>query len=116
MEEFAALDQSSKFPHSVNINAASQVPPAHTKTWAYFEEGEIKGVFNAEYYRESGLSDKMYHVMLLDDAVFPHTVRLEDGRSVPHALTLDEEEASHSLKDSQLRQEIFLNERNGSVI
>jgi hypothetical protein len=89
MEEFTALNQSSKFPHSVNINTASQIPPALTKTWTYFEEGKIKGVFNAEYYRESGLSDEMYHVMLLDNTIFPHTIRLEDEHSVPYALTLD---------------------------
>ena len=111
-EEFAALNESTAFPHPANIDAASHVPPMHTKTWyhtgVYFEEKEVSRVFKGEYYREPNLSTKEYEAMLLEDTIFPHTIRLADDRRILYDLSVEERrEACRALKGSVLREEIY---------
>jgi RHS repeat-associated protein len=91
-----------------NVDAASHVPPAYTKTWfhtgAYlgrphvsdFFAGLLDGADDGGYYREPGLDDDSAKALLLPDTVIP------DG------LTADEErEAARSLRGSMLRQETY---------
>ena len=90
-----------------NIDAASYVPPVHTKTWfhtgVYLGREHVSDYFagllepmTGEYFREPGLTDDQARPLLLDDTVLP------DG------LTVDEErEACRALKGSMLRQEIY---------
>jgi len=118
-EELATLAGSSSFPQPTNIDAASNVPPVLTMTWfhtgALFEEGRVSRHFEDEYYREgdaseaiAGLSDAELEAMLLPDTVFPTTVRLPDGTSIPYQFSPEElREASRSLRGSILRQEIY---------
>lgn len=114
-EEFAALRQSAAFPVGENIDAASHVPPVHTKTWFHtgvylgrahvsdFFAGLIDARDEGEYYREPGLNDPQARALLLDDTVLP------DG------LTVDEErEACRALKGSMLRQEVYALDGTGT--
>ena len=107
-EEFAALSDSDAFPVGDNIDAASHVPPVHTKTWfhtgVYLGRDKVSNFFaglrdandQGEYYREPGLTDPQARELLLDDTILP------DG------LTLEEEgEACRALKGAMLRQEIY---------
>jgi RHS repeat-associated protein len=106
-EEFATLSASDAFPIGDNIEAASHVPPVHTKTWfhtgAYLDREHISNFFAGlganqpgEYYREPGLSDAQAADMLLDDT------------QLPGGLSIDEErEACRALKGSILRQEVY---------
>ncbi|MGH7456863.1 MAG: toxin TcdB middle/N-terminal domain-containing protein, partial [bacterium] len=106
-EEFAALNASGTLSDATNIDAASHVPPVLTKTWfhtgAYLEGEKISKQFEAEYYRESdlsegvsGLTEVQLQAMLLDDTVLPDDLTTEEMR-----------EACRSLKGSILRQEIY---------
>src|SRR5688572_524974 len=74
-EELAALTESGDFPDAVNIDAASFVPPVHTKTWfhtgTFVDRQHISRHFESEYYREPGLSDPQAHQLLLDDTTLP---------------------------------------------
>jgi hypothetical protein len=58
-EEIGALRPDD--PDATNIDAASYVPPVRTRTWfhtgAYLDGVGISRQFEAEYYREPGLSD-----------------------------------------------------------
>lgn len=83
-----------------NIDAASHVPPLHTKTWYHTGASligeQIAARYAAEYYREPGLDDQAARRQLLDDTV------------LPVGLTLDEErEACRALKGQILRQEVY---------
>ena len=107
-EEFASLSSSDHFPTGDNIDAASHVPPVHTKTWfhtgAYLDRKVISNFFAgmagedeiSEYYREPGLDDRQARALLLEDTVLP------DGLS-----TDEEREACRALKGSILRQEVY---------
>lgn len=105
-EEFAALSASDNFPTGDNIDAASQVPPVHTKTWfhtgAYLDREHISNFFAGlgdaagEYYREPGLSDGDAVNMLLDDTLLPDNLSIDEER-----------EACRALKGSILRQEVY---------
>ncbi|MEX5215460.1 MAG: hypothetical protein NW703_15000 [Nitrospiraceae bacterium] len=99
-EEFASLTGDGTLPPVTNIDAASHVPPVHTKTW--FHTGvclgreRISRHFEYEYFREPGLTVDTARPLLLDDTI------------VPPDLTLDEErEACRALKGSMLRQEVY---------
>ena len=109
-ESFAALSQSTSFPVGDNIDAASHVPPVHTKTWfhtgIHLGRGRVSNFFAGlldnrdigEYYREPAWRDN-------DDEA---RKRLLDDTVLPPGLTLDEErEACRALKGSMLRQEIY---------
>jgi RHS repeat-associated protein len=118
-EEFSALGASDAFPSATNIDDASHVPPALTRTWfhtgAFLEGSRISRQFEDEYYRESdlseslpGLTDVQMRAILLDDTVLPDTIRLSDGSLVPFNLSAEEvREACRALKGSILRQEIY---------
>ena len=105
-EEFAALSQSGSFPTGDNIDAASHVPPVHTKTWfhtgVYLGRDRVSnffaGLLNAtdldEYYREPGLPNPQS--LLLDDTLLPTGLTVEEER-----------EACRALKGAMLRQEVY---------
>ncbi len=109
-ESFAALSQSGDLPAGENINAASHVPPAYTKTWfhtgVYLGRGRVSNFFagllddrdGGEYYREPAWrnDDGEARKRLLDDTVLPPGLTLEEER-----------EACRALKGSMLRQEIY---------
>ncbi|WP_217646261.1 SpvB/TcaC N-terminal domain-containing protein [Halomonas korlensis] len=85
---------------AINLDAASNVPPVHTKSWfhtgVYVDRTHISLQFEDEYYREPGLSDEAFRNLLLPDT------HLSDG------LTLEEErEACRALKGQMLRQELY---------
>lgn len=97
-EQFPALADG-KIPAD-NVDAASHVPPVHTRTWfhtgAYLGRDRISHQFEHDYFREPGLGLDTARSSLLDDTI------------VPPALSLDEErEACRALKGSMLRQEVY---------
>jgi RHS repeat-associated protein len=91
-----------------NIDAATHVPPLHTKTW--FHTGahlEHQGVSNyyaglrdagdhGEYFREPGLTDVEARALLLPDTMLPAGLTAEEER-----------EACRALKGTILRQETY---------
>ena len=106
-EQFAALAGDGTLPAGDNIDAASHVPPVHTKTW--FHTGVYLGrdhvrllrrpadATTGEYFREPGLTDaQTARPLLLDDTVLPAGLTLEEER-----------EACRALKGSMLRQEVY---------
>ena len=106
-EELGALSAFGGFPDATNIDAASYVPPAVTKTWfhtgAYPVGARVSRIFEEEYYRESdpsegvpGLTDAELKAMLLPDTLLPLELNGDEIR-----------EAIRSLKGSILRQEIY---------
>ncbi len=107
-EEFAALSTSDTFPVGDNIDAASHVPPVHTKTWfhtgIYLGRDHVSDFFaglldvqdGGEYYREPGLTDAQVRALLLSDTVLPAGLTPEEER-----------EACRALKGSMLRQEVY---------
>ena len=93
---------------ATNIDAASHVPPVHTKTWFHtgvylgrdhvsdFLAGLLNATDRGEYFREPGLSDAAARALLLPDTVLPPSLTLEEER-----------EACRSLKGAMLRQEVY---------
>jgi RHS repeat-associated protein len=118
-EELGALTESGNFPNATNIDAASYVPTALTKTWfhtgAYIEGDRISRHFEDEYYHEGdesegvlGLTNEQLEAMLLPDTELPETLKRQDGSSVPWELTAQEvREACRALKGAVLRREIY---------
>ena len=111
-EEFAALSASDAFPVGDNVDAASHVPPVHTKSWfhtgVYLGRDHVSNYFAGlldnrdvgEYYPQfrsgDATADAATKVLLLDDTI------------LPTGLTLDEErEACRALKGAMLRQEVY---------
>ncbi len=107
-EEFAALGARPVFPVGTNVDAASHVPPVHTKTWfhtgAYFNREALADFFAGlvderdlgEYYRPPGTTDAQARQQLLAAPL------------LPPGLTADEErEACRALKGAMLRQEVY---------
>jgi RHS repeat-associated protein len=110
MEDLAALSANDAFPEVDNIDAASHVPPVHTKTWfhtgIYLGRDRVSRFFagllderdRGEYYREPAWQD--------DDAEAKK--RLLEDTILPDGLTVEEErEACRALKGSMLRQEVY---------
>ncbi|MDZ8263104.1 SpvB/TcaC N-terminal domain-containing protein [Nostoc sp. ChiQUE01b] len=108
-EEFAALSAGDTLPVGDNIDAASHVPPVHTKTWfhtgVYLDRNHVSNFFagllneqdTGEYYREEpGLTDAQARQLLLADTVLPAGLTVEEER-----------EACRALKGSMLRQEVY---------
>ncbi len=108
-EEFNALKAKAdaELGASTNLDTASHMPPVLTRTWfhtgAYITGKAITKQFEAEYYRESdlsqnlaGLSESQLQAMLLDDTVLPSDLSSEEER-----------QACRALKGSTLRQEIY---------
>jgi RHS repeat-associated protein len=111
-EAFTALSSNGVFPSAANIEAASHVPPVHTKTWFHtgvylgrehvsnFFAGLLHEIDVGEYYPQDrkgdAAADAAAKALLLDDTI------------LPSGLTIDEErEACRALKGSMLRQEIY---------
>jgi RHS repeat-associated protein len=103
-EELAALIDAQLLPIEgdsfSNQDPVSHVPPVHTKSWfhtgLFLPTEQISRHFEAEYYREPGLSDAEFQTQLLPDT------------PLPPVLTLDEQrEASRALKGMLLRQEVY---------
>jgi RHS repeat-associated protein len=98
-EELGTIQLKDTTSDSTNLDAASFVPPVHTKTWfhtgAYFERHRQEKYFrDREYYKQDNLA------IFLNDTV------------LPEGLTADEErQACRALKGSMLRQEIYANDR-----
>lgn len=99
-EEFAALNASGELAEATNIDAASHVPPVHTKTWfhtgVYLDRDHISRQFENEYYREPELSDQDLQALLLPDTMLPGGLTLEEER-----------EACRAFKGMMLRQEVY---------
>ena len=93
-EEIGTIGPGEVSSDSSNLDAASFVPPVHTKTWfhngAYLDRDRISHLFIHEYYQGDALAG------LLPDTVLPDGLTLEEER-----------EACRSLKGSILRQEIY---------
>jgi len=125
-EELAALTDDGTLPVATNVDAASHVPPVHTKTWFHtgvylgrhhvsdFFAGLLDANDRGEYCREPGLTDLEAADLGLDDeARRVHDdarakERLLEDTVLPSGLTLDEErEACRALKGSMLRQEVY---------
>ncbi len=83
-----------------NIDAASHVPPVHTKTWfhtgAHLEGASVSRAFEREYFREPGLTEAEARDQLLPDTGLP-----------PGLTTEEQREACRALKGSMLRQEVY---------
>jgi RHS repeat-associated protein len=99
-EEFAALTGGGTLPAATNIDAASHVPPVHTKTWfhtgVYLDREHTSRQFEDEYYREPGPDDPEFRARLLPDTTLPTGLTLEEER-----------EACRALKGMMLRQEVY---------
>jgi RHS repeat-associated protein len=93
-EEIGTIQPGEASSDSTNLDAASFVPPVHTKTWfhngAYLAQDRISHLFVHEYYQGDVLA------ALLPDTVLPKGLALEEER-----------EACRALKGSILRQEIY---------
>lgn len=109
-EEFGALTVDGELTEAANLDAASHVPPVHTKTWfhtgVYLGRDHVSNFFaglldahdQGEYYREPAWrdDDDEARKSLLDDTV------------LPPELTVDEErEACRALKGAMLHQEVY---------
>jgi len=94
-EEIGTIQPDMISSESSNLDAASFVPPVHTKTWfhtgAYFERERLEKYFrDREYYKLDAAA------VFLDDTV------------LPGELTADEErQACRALKGAMLRQEVY---------
>jgi RHS repeat-associated protein len=94
-EEIGTIQPDIISSESSNLDAASFVPPVHTKTWfhtgAYFEREQLEKYFrDREYYKLDAAA------VFLDDTV------------LPGELTADEErQACRALKGAMLRQEVY---------
>ena len=107
-EEIGSVSNNEISSAATNLDAASFVPPIHTKTWfhtgAYLGRDRVTNYFaglideedTGEYYREPNSIDQEAKKFLLDDTVLPDD------------LTIDEErEACRALKGAMLRQEVY---------
>jgi RHS repeat-associated protein len=103
-EEFAALTKGATLPETTNLDAASHVPPVHTKTWfhtgVFIDHERISRQLAHEYYGAPARDDPEFATFLqtlLDDTVLP-----------ARTLTAKEvQEACRSLKGTILRQEVY---------
>jgi RHS repeat-associated protein len=107
-EEIGSVTDEDAASEAINLDAASFVPPAHTRTWfhtgAYFGRERLADYFaglggahhDGEYYREPGWSDAEAEKFLLDDTVLPR------GLSA-----CEEREACRALKGTMLRREVY---------
>ena len=93
-EAYATLDP------AANLDAASHVPPVHTKTWYHtggcFGRDGVSGYPKGEYFREPGTTDTEAGDLLLPDTVLPAGLSAQEER-----------EACRALKGSLLRQEVY---------
>jgi RHS repeat-associated protein len=111
-EEIGTIEPGDTTSDSTNLDAASFVPPVHTKTWfhtgVFIDREHISNVFAKEYYREPGAIEAEFQATLLPDTVLPIGLKLPDSSVLSRSLTIAEEyEACRSLKGRILRQEIY---------
>jgi RHS repeat-associated protein len=113
-EEIGTIQPGDTSSESTNLNAASFVPPVHTKTWfhtgVYVDKEHISSFFvQKEYYREPQYQvppdateaqqkaiEAEFQASLLPDTILPSGLTAQEER-----------EAARSLKGSILRQEIY---------
>jgi RHS repeat-associated protein len=105
-EEFATLVRGD-LPAD-NVEAASHVPPVHTRTWFHtgvylgrdhvsdFFAGLLNAADKGEYFRQPDLSDDEARAMLLPDTVLP-----------PGLTPGEERQACRALRGLMLRQEVY---------
>lgn len=117
--EFPTLRNSPDLPDPTNLDASSNIPPVHTKTWfhtgAYFGEASVSRYMEREYYSEgdtseaiADLSQVQLQSMLLDDTPLPSRILLPDGSQVSYDPSPEElREACRALRGSVLRQEVY---------
>ncbi|HET6211686.1 MAG TPA: toxin TcdB middle/C-terminal domain-containing protein, partial [Micromonosporaceae bacterium] len=93
-EEFGVLGA------AANVDMASHVPPALTKTWYHtgvYQAGqEVSRHLAQEYHTEPGLTGEQVRARLLDDTVLPAGLTAEEAR-----------QACRALKGSLLREEVY---------
>ncbi|AUB41983.1 hypothetical protein COO91_08078 [Nostoc flagelliforme CCNUN1] len=113
-EEIGTIQPGEASSDSTNLDAASFVPPVHTKTWfhtgIYIDREHISSFFaQTEYYREPQyriLPDTTEAQQKIIEARFQAS--LLPDTILPAGLTAEEErEAARSLKGHILRQEIY---------
>ena len=113
-EEFSALAAAGTLPLGDNVEKASHVPPARTKTWFHtgaFLEGEaISLQFAREYFGAPSRGDPSFDVKF---AAFLQTL-LPDTIMPPTLTVAEEREACRALKGSILRTEVYA--RDGSLV
>src|SRR6185369_15980075 len=107
-EKLAALVGDGTLPAASNVDAASHVPPVHTKTWFHtgvclgrdhvsdYFAGLLNAAKKGEYFREPGLTNAEARALLLPDTMLPGELAIEEER-----------EACRALKGSMLRQEVY---------
>ncbi|MES2936378.1 MAG: SpvB/TcaC N-terminal domain-containing protein [Pseudomonadota bacterium] len=93
-EEFAVL-AGGAFP-AANQDAASHLPPVHTRTWFHTGMDAGDAVLSGDYFREPGLSQAQARELLLPGTVLPDGLDVDEAR-----------EASRALRGSMLRQEVY---------
>jgi RHS repeat-associated protein len=125
-EVIGALSEIGSLLPGDNVEAASVVPPVHTKTWfhtgAFLGRDHISDVHavrldvrdRSEYYCEPGLTDEEAAELGLDVAVRARhdsaraRERLLPDSVLPDGLSVDEErEACRALKNAMLHQEVY---------
>ena len=104
-EQFGALSAKSSLPSPSNVDVASHVPPAHTRTWfhtgVYLEGEHVSLQYEREYLPEARLIPEAFR-----DQPLPDTI-------LPEGLAPDEEhEACRSLRGSILRQEVYADDKS----
>ena len=103
-EEIGDISPADGSSVATNLDAASFVPPIHTKTWfhtgAFLRGQEISRHLAGRYYgapeERNGLAFAAFLTTLLDDTVLPAGLTIEEQR-----------EACRALKGSMLRQEVY---------
>jgi RHS repeat-associated protein len=99
-EELAVLSTSAELPASGNLDPASHVPPALTRSWfhtgAWLDGEQLTARYEREYYREPGLDPSEARAMLLPDIDLPSDLSPDEAR-----------EAARALKGVLLRKEVF---------
>lgn len=111
-EEIGSVPDDENSSAATNLDAASFVPPIHTKTWfhtgVYLGRDHVSNYFAGlidaqdvgEYYREPGWKD--------EDEDEEAKKSLLDDTALPQGLTTDEErDACRALKGAMLRQEVY---------
>ena len=107
-EELGNIPDDETSSTATNLDAASFVPPVHTKTWfhtgVYLGRDRVSNYFagllslqdTGEYYRKPNSTDADAKKLILDDTVLPGELTLEE-----------EHEACRALKGAMLRQEVY---------
>jgi hypothetical protein len=117
-EEIGTIQAGDPTSDNTNLDAASFIPPVHTKTWfhtgAYIDRERISNFFaKHEYYREPQdrvPADATEEERRLIDTRF--MASLVPDTILPSGLTADEErQACRALKGSMLRQEVYADDR-----